>query len=380
MALGSSGLATWQWNNNFKSVLLLALLPVILVGVVWVGSLAVGLTMQAENGQETPIRPGVYRYSPASPSIARQMAPTWSQQANVSDPMEFAAHTTTILLPWVLGAAGIWMLIGFLFHQFLIDRASGARPLQRRDAPELYNLLENLCISCGQKMPVLHLIDTPQMNAFASGLSDSSYTVTVTRGLVESLDAKEMEAVLAHELSHIRHRDVRLLVICVVFSGLLALAGRVAWESMRTSSWSSGSRRDGRGTVVLMLMMALVIGLGYMMANLVRFALSRRREFMADAGAVALTKNPDALASALIRISSRAELPGVPAGVMDMCIENPASQFFGLFSTHPSIPDRIAALRMLGASIVPPSNRITPEQAPPTAQKRGPWSRRGPWG
>jgi heat shock protein HtpX len=229
----------------------------------------------------------------------------------------------------------------------MIRAATGARPVERRENPKLYNLLENLCISRGIQMPGLYIIDRPEMNAYASGIDARSFSITVTRGLLDALDDAEVEAVLAHELSHIMNRDVRLLIITIVFTGMISFIAQMLWRNLRYTSMrrSSSDRKGGAG--LLMIVAAIMMAIGYLFAVLLRFALSRRREFMADAGSVELTKTPDALMSALVKISGNSRIPNVPPEVEQLFIDNPPS-LMGLFDTHPPIAERIRVLRALG--------------------------------
>ena len=132
-------------------------------------------------------------------------------------PADLALSAIYAWWPMVLGIAALWVLIGYLFNDAIIHKATGAKPVARESAPKLYNLLENLCISRGLKMPRLYIIDTDVMNAYASGINDKSYAITVTSGLLATLNKDEMEAVLGHELTHIIDRDCRLLIVTVVF-------------------------------------------------------------------------------------------------------------------------------------------------------------------
>ena len=160
---------------------------------------------------------------------------------------------------------------------------------------------ENLCISRGLKVPNLYVIDTDEMNAYASGIDEKSFAITVTRGLLERLNDKEMEAVLGHELTHIINRDCRLLIITVVFVGMISFAAQMMWRGMRFSVYGRNMRdqRGGGGVALLMLIAGIMLLIGYVMALVLRFAISRKREYLADAGSVELTKDPEALISAL---------------------------------------------------------------------------------
>ena len=246
----------------------------------------------------------------------------------------------------------LWIVIAYFFNQSLIDAVTGGEEVTRKEQPRLYNILENLCISRGITMPKLKVTEDEALNAFASGLNEKQYSVTVTQGLLDHLDDKEIEAVLGHELTHIRNGDVRMLVIAVIIAGVIGFfaellfrimfQGGFRWSGGRSSS-SDGDRKGGGGGVAIVIAIALV-AVAWLLSVVIRFALSRKREFLADAGSVELTKDPDAMISALRKIEGRGELHGATSAVMEMCIDNPREGFADLFATHPSIDSRIAAL------------------------------------
>ncbi len=339
------GLSTYRWNNNIKSLVLLAAFPFLLLGLVGAFFVIAGLMYTQPNGF-------------VDPAIVN----TLGLAANIRlSPADLAIEGMTMYWPITLGIATIWLIIGYLFNGAMIRAATGAKPIARTEEPRLYNLLENLCISRGIKTPPLYIVETSGMNAFASGVDESSYGVTVTRGLLERLNDAELEAVLAHELSHIMNRDVRLLIISVVFTGMLSFLAQMMWRSLRYASYGSSNDREGRrnSALPLMILATIMLAVGYMLALLLRFALSRKREYLADAGSVELTKNPEALISALQKISGHADIPHVPPEVQQLFIENPPS-IFGLFDTHPPIEKRINVLRQLGG-LPPQGESIIPK-------------------
>ena len=241
----------------------------------------------------------------------------------------------------------LWIFIAYKFHQSMIDAVTGGRDVTRQEAPRLYNLLENLCISRGITMPKLKMIENDNLNAFATGMNDKQYAITVTSGLVNSLDDAEIEAVLGHELTHIRNGDVRMLVIAVVIAGAIAFFAELVFRLMFQGgfSWRSGrSGGDRKGAGIAILIAVVLIAVAWILSIVIRFALSRRREYLADAGSVELTKNPDAMISALRKIEGRGEIPGATSAVMEMCIDNPREGFSNVFDTHPPIDARVAAL------------------------------------
>jgi heat shock protein HtpX len=252
------------------------------------------------------------------------------------------------LFPFATLATALWALAGYRFHQWMIDRSTGARDVTRDEEPDLYNLLENLCISRGIPMPKLQVIETDVMNAYASGMNDRQYRIAVTRGLMQALDRDELEAVLAHELTHIRNGDVRLMVVAVVIAGIITLVGEMFFRSLRhmrlPASSSGGNRKGGGGGLIAILLALVIIAIAWFLSLVIRFALSRSREYLADAGSVELTKNPDAMIRALRKIEGKSEMPNVPSGIMEMCIDNKRNTFADLFATHPSIEKRVEKL------------------------------------
>jgi heat shock protein HtpX len=282
-------------------------------------------------------------------------------------------------------ATVVWVFIGFKVNVGIIGSLAGAKGVTREDNPKLYRMLENLCISRGMTVPKLAIVESDALNAFASGVNEKQFTVTVTRGLLEQLNDAEVEAVLAHELTHIRNGDVRLMVIAVVIAGVISLVGEVMFRNMGRVSVSSSDSKKGNGAAILIGF--AIIALSWLLAVLVRLSLSRSREYLADAGAVELTKNPDAMISALLKISGRADIDGVPSGVMDMCFENDPDDFGDLFSTHPSITKRVQALVDTAGGrvpVMPPhppklNERPTLPEMVEESVARGEPTIRGPW-
>src|SRR5947209_10857814 len=251
--------------------------------------------------------------------------------------------------PFATIGAALWIFLAYRFNQSLVDMVTGGREVTRQEEPRLYNLLENLCISRGITVPKLRIIETPALNAFASGMNEKQYSVTVTSGLLQALDDAELEAVLGHELTHIRNGDVRMLVIAVIIAGVISFFAEMFFRMFfyaRCSGVRSSNDRDrgrGGGGIAIVIAIAL-IALAWFLSVVIRFALSRKREYLADAGSVELTKNPDAMISALRKIENRGDLEGATSGVMEMCIDNPRSGFENLFDTHPAVDKRVDAL------------------------------------
>jgi heat shock protein HtpX len=341
--VGAYGLQTHIWNNNWKSVLLMLGFPVLLVLLMYGLFLLFAGLSGASMGKD-----------------------------EIAGPFVWAGDALTRAWPYAIVGAILWFGIAYAFYQNIIDAATGAKKVERREEPKLYNLLENLCISRGITMPALRIMETDALNAFATGLHKGQYSITVTRGLMNTLTDEELEAVLAHELTHIRNSDVRLLIIAVIFVGIFSFVGEILFRGM----WRVGGVRTGRssrrgggqGAGIAIIAALVIIAIAYALAIVIRFALSRRREYLADAGSVELTKNPDAMISALQKISGNAAVEA-PSEVREMFIENAHADFTSIFATHPPIAKRIEALaKYAGGRIAAPAPAATPLRA-----KTGPW-------
>jgi heat shock protein HtpX len=306
-----TGIHAQQRNNNMKSMCLLFMFPVLIIGLVYLFFVIFG-AMQKDY--------------------------------NVS-----AGAATLQALPVVIIAVTIWFFIAYFINTMLIRYATHSTSLERRDNKRVYNLVENLCMANGMDMPKVNVIEDNSLNAFASGINKKTYTVTLTRGIINTLDDNELEGVIAHELTHIRNRDVRLLIISIVFVGIFTavaqIAARMAFRSSLGRS-RSNNKNNGASTALILLIVAVLGVLGYLFSLLIRLAISRKREYMADAGGALMTKNPMALASALRKISRNPEIHGIKReDIAQLYIEHKAKgSFSGLFATHPPIEQRIAVL------------------------------------
>ncbi|MBN1414294.1 MAG: M48 family metallopeptidase [Bacteroidales bacterium] len=309
------GLHTQIWQNNIKSVVLLILFPAVILVLVWIFLFFI---------LEEPV-----------------------------PQLKFHTVNRSFLhvVPWVSIGVFVWFVIAYFFNTRMIQKATGSVALERRDNMRVYNLVENLCISCGMKMPKINLIEDDSLNAFASGIDASNFTVSLSRGIINKLNDEELEAVIAHELTHIRNRDVRLLIVSIVFVGIFAFLTEALFRSVGFGGGSrGGGKRDGRVILIALLLAAI----GYLLSSIFRFALSRKREYLADAGAATLTKNPLALASALEKISQDSRIEAVTRkDVAQLFIDNPGEKekskssfsIRTIFSTHPPIGKRIELLR-----------------------------------
>jgi heat shock protein HtpX len=296
--------------------------------------------------------------------------------------MRRAWPDTVSALPWATIGTVLWIFIAYWFHQSMIDALTGGREVTRAEQPRLYNLLENLCISRGITMPKLKVADDPALNAFATGMNEKQYAITVTSGLIDRLDDAELESVLGHELTHIRNGDVRMLVIAVIIAGAISffaeLLFRMFFQGGMSFRRGGGDRKGGGAFVAILIAVALIV-VAWLLSQVIRFALSRSRELLADAGSVELTKNPDAMISALRKIEGRGELAGATSAVMEMCVDNPREEFSDLFATHPPIEQRIAAIMKFAGGHDPGPLALPDPGAPDQAEEQqaapaGPWS------
>jgi heat shock protein HtpX len=380
--MAAYGLYTHIASNKFRSMLLLAGLFLLIYVLVYAGALIAEVVIDS-NG-------------------------------SVDYYLTAALRDLIKALPYATIAAALWIVIAYFFHQSIIDAVTGGEDVTRLQQPRLYNLLENLCISRGIPMPKLKVMDSDALNAFATGLNRSQYAITVTTGLLRALNDQEIEAVLGHELTHIRNGDVQLMVIAVVIAGVVGFFGELFFRSFFYSNWnfgggrsssrssSDGDSKGGGGAIVVVIIAVALILLAWLLSQVVKLALSRSRELLADAGSVELTKNPDAMISALRKIEHRGELPGATSAVMEMCLDNPREGFADLFATHPSVDSRVAALVKFAGGhdpgplalrsdvddgdadgdpgqLPPPSGPWSDANVPGASQ--GPWAKpAGPWG
>jgi len=296
-------------KNNFNSVLLLIAFPVLLLGMFY-------LFFLFTNNQDP-------------------------DQSN----LQFLQ-----IMPFVLIGVGIWFLIAWLGHAAFIRMATGSKPLNRIENKKVYNLVENLCISQGMTLPKIYIIDDDSLNAFASGINSNSFSISLSKGIINKLNEEELEGVIAHELSHIKNRDVRLLIISIIFVGIFSFLAEIAFRSLRFGG--SGKRsKDGKGSGAIILVAIVITAIAYLISLLLRFGISRKREYLADAGAADMTKKPYALANALRKISEDPFIEAVESrDVAQLFIGNPqpsahkSASWDNMFATHPPINKRIELL------------------------------------
>jgi heat shock protein HtpX len=300
------GIQTQIRRNNFNSILLMLAFPVILIGMVY-----------------------AFLY--------------FSQRQH---DVQVVNDTFVRVVPFVIIGTSVWFMIAWFMHNALIRMATGSRPLERMENKRVYNLVENLCISKGMRVPQIFIIDDDSLNAFASGINERTFSVTLSRGIIDKLEDDELEGVIAHELSHIRNRDVRLMIVSIIFVGIFAFIAEMAFRGLRFGALSRGKKDAGVAILVALIISAVC----YLIALLLRFGSSRSREYLADAGAAEMTRKPYALANALRKIDQDPLIEAVHSrDVAQLFIENPQPEekkfsFSNLFSTHPPIGKRIELL------------------------------------
>ncbi|CCX70145.1 heat shock protein HtpX [Prevotella sp. CAG:255] len=330
------GMHTQIMRNNRLTIMLLILFPVIILGMVWV---FLALVNYFGNGY-------------------------YDQYGNIVHQLDAATVNYYFMntIPWVIVGIGIWFTIAYFANTAMVRAATGARPLTRKENPKIYNIVENLCMTCNMDMPKINIVDDPQLNAFASGIDKKSYTVTLTTGIIDRLNDDELAGVIAHELTHIRNHDTRLLITSIIFVGIVSTIMSLVIQMMYNAFWFGGlssrssddedNRGNGLSMIAVFIIGALCCAVAYFFTLLTRFAISRKREYMADAGGAELCGNPLALASALRKISGDPGLNNVKRDdIAQLFIIHPQhfapgmmNFFNSLFSTHPDTKKRIEIL------------------------------------
>ena len=315
------GIQTQINRNNRNSVILLLLFPLIILGMLWVFFAIICF----------------FGHDP--------------HYLDFDEINEYYLPT----VPWVAGGVAIWFMISYFFNSSMVKHATGAEPLTRKENPRVYNIVENLCMACGMDMPKVNIVQDDMLNAFASGIDKNSYTVTLTTGIIDKLNDEELAGVVGHELTHIRNRDTKLLITSIIFVGIISTVMSVVVRLLSNiisyggSSRSRDSKDNGLSVVVVMFIVLICSAIAYFFTLLTRFAISRKREFMADAGGAELCGNPRALASALRKISDEPGLADVGREDMaELFIVYPSSLkgnfLSNAFITHPDVKERIRIL------------------------------------
>ena len=293
-----------------------------------------------------------YRYDTQNAEYVRADAPSFNTT------LTQANQTALEVLPWVWLAAMLWIVIAYFSGDHMLLRGAGAIEIHREDQPEIYRLVENLCIASGLPMPRVYIINDSSLNAFATGRDPQHASVALTKGIVTKLERVELEGVVAHELSHIQNRDIRLMLITVAGISFFTFLSEACFR-MGISSSRSSRKISGQGALLFFALGVFFAIYGFLIAPLIRLAVSRTREYQADASAALMTRNPQALARALRKISedSQVEVLDQHASMAAMCIANPLTKhslfasLSGLFATHPPIEKRIAALIQMDRAV-----------------------------
>ena len=256
-------------------------------------------------------------------------------------------YGNSFILYAAVGFSLFMNITAYWFSDKIALASTGAKEADSKQYLELHRILENLAITAGLPKPRLYVMDDPAPNAFAAGRDSKHAVVAVTTGLLARLDRSELEGVIAHELSHIGNRDILVMTVAVVLAGFIAIISDIFLRM----SFHGGSGRDNKNPVLLIAGIAAII-IAPLAAQLIQFAVSRKREFLADASGALLTRYPDALASALQKISSyQAPMRRANHATAHLFISNPfgaheAGRFIAkIFSTHPPVEERVAALR-----------------------------------
>lgn len=258
------------------------------------------------------------------------------------------------IVGFALIMAGVMNFVSFFWSDKIVLGVSGAKPIKKEDNPEIYRIVENLCIAAGLPTPKIYIIDDSATNAFATGRDPKHAAIAFTKGILQKLNKQELEGVTAHELSHVGNRDTLVMAVVSVLVGTIALLSDFFMRSM----WYGGRDREGRGNQIFVILAIVAAILAPIIATLIQLAVSRRREFLADASGVLLTRYPPGLASALQKISSdREPLEVANRGTAHLYIVNPLkgqeakAWLAGLFNTHPPIEARIKALQEMEGKV-----------------------------
>ncbi len=339
------GIQTQIWRNNRNTAILLCMFPVILLGMVLLAIMTLDFI-------------GWFCWDGVCPPGPKAATFHW----------DIIWYYFKDAMPFTLSMTGLWFIIAYCTNTSIIRHITHAKPVERKDNLRVYNIVENLCIAGGIEMPQINIVEDNQLNAFASGIDIPSFTITLTTGLIDKLNDAELAAVIGHELTHIKNRDTRLMVVCIVFVGIFAaiqsMSIRMLCALFRGMGRSSRRKNSKGGGAVILEIMILLIALiiwssvGYFFSFMTRLAISRKREYVADAGGAELCGDPLALASALKKISDNPGLDSVHrSDVAQLYIIHPDEEFDNdmklsgwvakaniMFCTHPDTPERIKLL------------------------------------
>jgi heat shock protein HtpX len=282
-------------------------------------------------------------------AILAYMSPTTFNQLNLMQAvlMGLVAGGISLLISWISYYAGA----------DVIAAVSGAKPISHQDDPELFNVVEEMAIAAGLPMPAVYLISDPAPNAFATGRDPQHAIVAITTGLRKKLNRDELQGVIAHEMSHVRNYDIRLMMLLAVLVGMVVMLTDLFWQIIFRTGGGRSEKSDndkGSGIFLIVLMVAAVIlaMIAPILAQIIQLAVSREREYLADASAVELTRNPEGLASALLKLDEDKEvLQSANRGTAHLYIVNPIKKYEAMansmFASHPPIKDRVKRLLAL---------------------------------
>lgn len=282
----------------------------------------------------------------------------WLLEGEASDSVPLVSRVGLVAAGAMAVASVGWSAISLAVGDKLVLSMAGAREIDKAEAPQLYNVVEEISIAAGVPMPRVMVLETDALNAFATGNRPGGGTIAVTRGLLDTLNRDELQGVVAHEMAHLANLDTRYMVVVGVTVGLIALVcdmllRTMAWGGSGRSSGSSSDKKGGSAGGLLVILLIVVAILAPIAAKAVQMAVSRQREYLADATSVQFTRNPEGLISALGKLAAKAApFPGVSRATQHLFIVNPVQTFTAktpaLLATHPDIEDRIARLRNLG--------------------------------
>ncbi len=280
----------------------------------------------------------------------------WLLEGEASNAVPLVSRVGLVAAGAMAVASLGWSAISLAVGDRLVLSMAGAREIDKADAPQLYNVVEEISIAAGVPMPRVMVLETDALNAFATGNRPGGGTIAVTRGLLDTLNRDELQGVVAHEMAHLANLDTRYMVVVGVTVGLIALVcdmllRTMAWGGSGRSSSSDKKGNSGGGLLVIVLIVVAIFA--PLAAKAVQMAVSRQREYLADATSVQFTRNPEGLISALGKLAAKAApFPGVSRATQHLFIVNPVQTFTAktpaLLATHPDIEDRIARLRNLG--------------------------------
>ena len=282
----------------------------------------------------------------------------WVLEGELTDAVPVASVVGLAAAAILAGASVIWSGISLAFGDRMVLAMADAKAIEKADAPQLFNIVEEMSIAAGVPMPKVMVMEVDALNAFATGTSTSNSAIVVTRGLLSTLNREELQGVIGHEMGHIANLDTRYMTVVGVTVGLIALVASMILRAMQWGSFSgrsSSDRKSSGGSAFLIIVLLVVAVLAPLAAKAVQMAVSRQREYLADATSVQFTRNPDGLISALRKLESAAgkPFPGVSDATQHLFIVNPVramtAKTSALMATHPDLQSRIDRLRNLGA-------------------------------